>query len=117
VALLKSTSRPTEAIGALVDLLETSPTDVEAWCELSDLYQSQGLGLQAIFSLEEALLITPNAWNVGLPPNKLDFFIADESPAACTDRRAQLYHSQSLKLRRRYRGWTEVSHRSHATIL
>ncbi|KAI9812655.1 MAG: hypothetical protein M1832_000375 [Thelocarpon impressellum] len=64
VALLRSMSRPSQAIAALVDLLETSPTDAEAWSELSDLYFSQGLHQQAIFSLEEVLLITPNAWNI-----------------------------------------------------
>lgn len=57
-------SRPVEAITALVELLDSSPTDAEAWAELSDLYQSQGLHQQAIFCLEEVLLITPNAWNV-----------------------------------------------------
>lgn len=57
-------SRPVEAITALVRLLDVSPTDAEAWAELSDVYQSQGLYQQAIFCLEEVLLITPNAWNV-----------------------------------------------------
>jgi tetratricopeptide (TPR) repeat protein len=52
------------AIEALVGFLETSPTDAEAWCELSDLYQIHGMGSQAMFCLEEALLIVPNAWNV-----------------------------------------------------
>jgi ER membrane protein complex subunit 2 len=45
--------------------VEVSPTDAEAWAELSDLYVSQGMYPQAIFALEEVLLITPNAWNVG----------------------------------------------------
>ncbi|KAJ5919017.1 hypothetical protein N7466_009960 [Penicillium verhagenii] len=64
VALLRSLHRPTDAITALIQLLDAIPTDAEAWCELADLYQSQGLGAQAIFSLEEALLIAPNAWNL-----------------------------------------------------
>ncbi|KAI9791790.1 MAG: hypothetical protein M1835_000093 [Candelina submexicana] len=64
IALLRSMSRPIEAINALVQLLEGSPTDAEAWSELSDLYQSQSMYAQAIFSLEEVLLITPNAWNI-----------------------------------------------------
>lgn len=66
VALLRSLNRPTEAITALIQLLDAVPTDAEGWCELADLYQSQGLGAQAIFSLEEALLIAPNSWNVWL---------------------------------------------------
>ncbi|KAJ6103268.1 Tetratricopeptide-like helical [Penicillium sp. IBT 16267x] len=64
VALLRSLHRPADAIAALIQLLDAIPTDAEAWCELADLYQSQGLGAQAIFSLEEALLIAPNAWNI-----------------------------------------------------
>lgn len=57
-------SRLSEAITALVELLDASPTDAEAWAELSDLYFTQNLFQQAIFSLEEVLLIVPNAWNV-----------------------------------------------------
>jgi tetratricopeptide (TPR) repeat protein len=64
IALLRSLNRPSDAISALIQLLDAIPTDAEAWCELADLYQSQGLGSQAIFSLEEALLIAPNSWNV-----------------------------------------------------
>ena len=44
--------------------MESFPTDIEAWSELSDLYFSQNLFPQAIFCLEEVLLISPNAWNV-----------------------------------------------------
>ncbi|MCJ1356398.1 MAG: hypothetical protein MMC33_006393 [Icmadophila ericetorum] len=64
VALLQDLSRQTDAIEALTELLETSPTDVEAWAELSDLYVSQAMYPQAIFCLEEVLLIAPNAWNI-----------------------------------------------------
>lgn len=64
IALLRSLERPAEATAALIQLLDAVPTDAESWVELADLYQSQGLGSQAIFSLEEALLIAPNSWNV-----------------------------------------------------
>ncbi|KAF2083855.1 TPR-like protein [Saccharata proteae CBS 121410] len=64
VTVLKSLSRPNDAIAALVELLDFSPTDAESWAELSDLYLSQKLYSQAIFALEEVLLITPFAWNV-----------------------------------------------------
>ncbi|KAL1962285.1 hypothetical protein VTN77DRAFT_9828 [Rasamsonia byssochlamydoides] len=64
VAILRSMSREEDAISALVEFLEAFPTDAEAWCELADLYQAQGMSSQAIFSLEEALLITPNSWNL-----------------------------------------------------
>ena len=57
-------SRPADAIAALVELLDASPTDAEAWAELSDLYATQNMYAQAIYSLEEVLLITPNAWSV-----------------------------------------------------
>ena len=57
-------SRPSDAIDALIELLESSPTDIEAWAELADLYLSQGLYSQAVFCLEEVLLVAPNAWNV-----------------------------------------------------
>lgn len=59
-------SRISDAISALVEFVEAFPTDAEAWCELADLYQSQGMSSQAIFCVEEALLIAPNAWNVSI---------------------------------------------------
>jgi tetratricopeptide (TPR) repeat protein len=57
-------SKEAEAISALVEFLDAFPTDTEAWCELSDLYMLQGLGDQAIFCIEEALLMIPHSWNV-----------------------------------------------------
>ena len=53
-----------EAITALNLLLEFSPTDAEAWAELADLHLSEGLYAQAIYALEEVLVLSPNAWNV-----------------------------------------------------
>lgn len=53
-----------EAISSLVWLLEFNPTDAEGWAELSDLYLSQGLYSQAIYALEEVIVLAPNAWNV-----------------------------------------------------
>jgi tetratricopeptide (TPR) repeat protein len=53
-----------EAFTQLVNLLDVSPTDPEAWAELADLYIGQGLLDQAVFALEEVLLIQPNAWNI-----------------------------------------------------
>ncbi|KAL9103013.1 MAG: hypothetical protein Q9163_001903 [Psora crenata] len=64
IALLRILSRYADAMDALVELLKSSPTDIEAWVELSDLYLSQGLYPQAIFCLEEVLLVAPNAWNI-----------------------------------------------------
>lgn len=53
-----------DAITALTSILDTNPTDSESWAELSDLYLNQGLYPQAIYALEEALIIFPNAWNM-----------------------------------------------------
>ncbi|KAI9814754.1 MAG: hypothetical protein M1827_003020 [Pycnora praestabilis] len=64
IALLRSMGRSNDAIAALIQLLDASPTDVEAWSELSDQYLSQSMYSQAVFSLEEVLIITPNAWNI-----------------------------------------------------
>ena len=67
IALLRSMGRLSDAATALVQLLDFSPTDAEAWSELSDLYFSQGLYPQAIYAEEEVLVLAPNAWNVGNP--------------------------------------------------
>jgi tetratricopeptide (TPR) repeat protein len=64
ISLIRSLKQYDEAISLLVDFLEIYPTDAEAWCELADLYESQGLSSQAIFSLEEALINMPFAWNI-----------------------------------------------------
>lgn len=64
IALIKGMGRRQGAIANLVDFLDSFPTDVEGWSELSELYYSEGLVSQAIFSLEEAVVITPNAWNL-----------------------------------------------------
>jgi tetratricopeptide (TPR) repeat protein len=60
--------KTSESITALNALLETSPTDAEAWAELADMYLSQGLYSQAVFALEETLVLAPNAWNVCVIP-------------------------------------------------
>ena len=64
IALLRGLNRSSDAVDALTELLESSPTDIEAWAELADLYFTQGLSHQAIFCLEEVLLVAPYAWNV-----------------------------------------------------
>jgi tetratricopeptide (TPR) repeat protein len=62
--LLKSIGQIPDAMIQLIALLKVSPTDAEAWAELADMYLGQGMLDQAIFSLEEVLLVQPNAWNV-----------------------------------------------------
>lgn len=64
VSLFKHLGQPAKAISALTSFLSNSPTDGEAWAELADLYFTQGLHAQAIFCLEEVILIYPNAYNI-----------------------------------------------------
>lgn len=64
IALLRNVGKSNEAISALVELLDISPTDAEAWAELADLYFVQGSYEKAVYCLEEVLLVMPNAWNV-----------------------------------------------------
>lgn len=64
IALLRSMNKIPESVTALISLLDFSPTDAEAWAELADMYLTQGLYGQAIYALEEVLILTPNAWNV-----------------------------------------------------
>jgi ER membrane protein complex subunit 2 len=80
IAVIRALGRPQEAIMSLVDLLDSFPADVEGWCELSDLYQLQGMGSQAIFCLEEALLAIPNAWNLHARIGELEFMNSNTMP-------------------------------------
>ncbi|KAL6242347.1 Inositol phosphatase SIW14 [Rhinocladiella similis] len=80
IALIRSIGRPQEAITDLVEFVDSFPTDMEAWCELSDLYQTQGCSSQAIFCLEEALLITPNAWNLHARLGELEYMAGVSAP-------------------------------------
>ncbi|KIX00268.1 uncharacterized protein Z518_10407 [Rhinocladiella mackenziei CBS 650.93] len=73
IALIKSLGRHQDAITDLVEFVDSFPTDMEAWCELSDLYYSQGCSSQAIFCLEEAIIITPNAWNLHARLGELEY--------------------------------------------
>ncbi len=67
IGLLRSLGRIPDAISSVIQLLEFSPNDAEAWSELADLYFSQGLYPQAIYAMEEVLILAPNAWNVSPP--------------------------------------------------
>lgn len=64
ITLLTSLGKSADAISSLIKFLDSSPNDTEAWAELSDLYVTQGMYPQAIFALEELLLVTPYAWNI-----------------------------------------------------
>lgn len=94
IALLRSLSRPTEAISSLIQLLGATPTDAEAWCELAELYHSQGMCPQAIFSLEEALLGVPHAWNVHARLGEILYIYAGslEDEAMCRQLHSSIRH-------------------------
>lgn len=79
IALLRSMGHVSDAASALVQLLDFSPTDAEAWSELSDLYFTQGLYSQAIYALEEVLLLSPNAWNIHARLGELQYMAATTS--------------------------------------
>lgn len=97
VALLRSMSRTADAIAALVELLDASPTDAEAWAELSDLYATQNMYAQAIYSLEEALLITPNAWSIHARMGELLYLSATASSSNDSDGNTLKGLSESMR--------------------
>ncbi|KAL2143701.1 hypothetical protein VTI28DRAFT_10131 [Corynascus sepedonium] len=76
IALLRSMGRLSDATSALVQLLDFSPTDAEAWSELSDIYLSQGLYPQAVYAMEEVLVLAPNAWNIHARLGELQYMAA-----------------------------------------
>jgi len=92
IALLRSLNKPTEAITALNEFIASSPTDAEAWAELADLYVLQGMYPQAIFSLEEVLLITPYAWNIHARLGEVLYMAA-----AVSDSNGDKYLTESLR--------------------
>ncbi|MCJ1387029.1 hypothetical protein MMC17_010158 [Xylographa soralifera] len=84
IALLQSLGMQSEAIQALVELLQISPTDAEAWVELSALYLAQAMHSQAFYCLEEVLLIYPTAWNVHARLGEVHF-ISSFSPGEANE--------------------------------
>ncbi|OBT54004.1 hypothetical protein VE04_06025 [Pseudogymnoascus sp. 24MN13] len=97
IALLKSMGKQAEAISALAQFLDCSPTDAEAWAEISDLYASQGLYQQSIFALEEVLLITPNAWNIHARLGELLFTSAGTDGSTGKDNTTEKYIYESVR--------------------
>jgi ER membrane protein complex subunit 2 len=83
-----------DAIIDLAQFVDTFPTDMEAWCELSELYHSQGCISQAIFCLEEAIIIAPNAWNLHARLGELEY-LASQSSSDSAESQKQL--SQAIQ--------------------
>ncbi|KAG5914604.1 hypothetical protein E4U42_000406 [Claviceps africana] len=80
VALLRSMGKLPEAISTLNSFLDICPTDPEAWSELADMYVSQGLYAQAIYALEEVLVLSPNAWNIHARLGEVSLMAATSAP-------------------------------------
>ncbi|KAF7846115.1 hypothetical protein BT93_L5226 [Corymbia citriodora subsp. variegata] len=78
-ALICSVGRYVDAIDCLVSYLNSFPGDAESWCELADLYQDQGMISQAIYCMEEAILLQPNAWNLHARLGELNYVASQSS--------------------------------------
>ncbi|KAK3359827.1 hypothetical protein B0T25DRAFT_110773 [Lasiosphaeria hispida] len=76
IALLRSLGRVSDAASSLVQFLKFSPTDAEAWSELADLYLAQGMYPQAIYAMEEVLVLAPNAWNIHARLGEMQYMAA-----------------------------------------
>ncbi|KAF3163341.1 hypothetical protein TWF106_004167 [Orbilia oligospora] len=63
ITLLHHLSKKSEAISALTTLIDLNPTDAESWAQLAQYYFEISMYPQAIYCLEEVLLILPNAYN------------------------------------------------------
>ncbi|KAI1138975.1 tetratricopeptide [Hypoxylon sp. FL0543] len=98
VALLRSVGRISESVSALISLLDISPTDAEAWGELADLYFSEGLYPQAIFALEEVLVLQPNAWNIHARLGEVLFIAAKSTGSTSQLVEALKRFSRSIEL-------------------
>ncbi|KAK3685414.1 hypothetical protein B0T22DRAFT_217117 [Podospora appendiculata] len=95
IALLRSLGRVSDAASSLVRLLEFSPTDAEAWSELAEIYLTQGLYAQAIYALEEVLILAPNAWNIHARLGEMQYMAATASGAGAGPYRK--YLAEALK--------------------
>ncbi|KAF3915900.1 hypothetical protein AA313_de0203911 [Arthrobotrys entomopaga] len=79
ITLLHHLSRKSEAIAALALLLDLNPTDGESWAQLAQYYFELSMFSQAIFCLEEVLLILPNAYNVHARLGEINYLVAESS--------------------------------------
>jgi len=76
IALLLSMGRIEDGTKALVELLDVSPTDPEAWAELAEIYARNENWEKAVYCWEETILIIPNAWNVHARLGELEWLWA-----------------------------------------
>ncbi|KXS98184.1 hypothetical protein AC578_6411 [Pseudocercospora eumusae] len=85
-ALLRSMGQTEQALNALTNFVDTSPTDAEGWSELGSLYEELGMYEQAVFCLEEVLLLMPNAWNMQAKIGEVLYVSANQKQAEETAR-------------------------------
>ncbi|KID77578.1 TPR repeat protein oca3 [Metarhizium brunneum] len=93
VALLRSMGKLPEAVTALNSLLDVCPTDPEAWAELADMYVTQGLYSQAVYALEEVLVLSPNAWNIHARLGEVSFMAA----STASEGGSQKHYAEAVK--------------------
>ncbi|KAK6361932.1 hypothetical protein TWF730_005638 [Orbilia blumenaviensis] len=77
ITLLHHLSKKSEAISALTTLIDLNPTDAESWSQLAQFYFEVSMYPQAIYCLEEVLLILPNAYNVHARLGEISFVVAE----------------------------------------
>ncbi|KAK6534599.1 hypothetical protein TWF281_005907 [Arthrobotrys megalospora] len=77
ITLLHHLSKKSEAISALATLVDLNPTDAESWSQLAQYYFELSMYSQAIFSLEEVLLILPNAYNIHARLGEINYVAAE----------------------------------------
>ncbi|EPS42675.1 hypothetical protein H072_3319 [Dactylellina haptotyla CBS 200.50] len=81
ITLLHHLNKKTEAIAALTALLDLNPTDGECWSQLAQYYFEVSMFSQAIYCLEEVLLILPNAYNIHARLGEISCIAAETSGA------------------------------------
>ncbi|RVD88224.1 uncharacterized protein DFL_002419 [Arthrobotrys flagrans] len=77
ITLLHHLSKKSEAISALTALVDLTPTDAESWSQLAQYYFEISMYPQAIYCLEEVLLILPNAYNIHARLGEIQFVAAE----------------------------------------
>ncbi|KAF3906299.1 hypothetical protein ABW20_dc0103111 [Dactylellina cionopaga] len=85
ITLLHHLSKKSEAISALAALVDLTPTDAEAWSQLAEYYLEISMYPQAIYCLEEVLLILPNAYNIHARLGEVNYIAVETAPSGGKD--------------------------------
>uniref|UniRef100_A0A7S3ACD6 ER membrane protein complex subunit 2 n=2 Tax=Rhodosorus marinus TaxID=101924 RepID=A0A7S3ACD6_9RHOD len=94
VTVLRTSGKLSEATAHLCWYLKIYLSDVDAWCELADLYISAGSYPQAIYCYNEALLYEKSNWALYLRLGDVYYTLSDENSMLT----ARHYYSKSLTL-------------------